>query len=167
MKLLAAIVTALSLFASSTAFAQAAGPSVSDESQAASPQGSHTIRITRSGCSPPPRAHPNTSLVPHGLILFSAQIPFAHLRWQRHFRARGSHGVAPSSAGSNFDRDGWQGLGSAMGWSSRGNSAGRRRVDSVRRETLAWSHGKREFDSYRDSGKSQWEDGRMDEKGER
>jgi len=58
MKLLAAIVTALSLFASSTAFAQAAGPSVSDESQAASPQGSQTIRITRSGSQPSAKGPP-------------------------------------------------------------------------------------------------------------
>lgn len=53
--------------------------------------------------------------------------------------------MAQPSVGPNFDRYGWHGLGSAMGRSSRGNSARRRRLDSAGREALAWSYGKHEL----------------------
>ena len=52
MKLLAALFTALSLFASGATFAQAGGPSASDAPRTASLQGSEIIKITRSGSQP-------------------------------------------------------------------------------------------------------------------
>jgi hypothetical protein len=47
----------------------------------------------------------------------------AHVWWPHHLRAGGPDSMAQPSVESNFDRYGWQGLGSAMGRSSRGNSA--------------------------------------------
>ena len=52
MKLLATMVTALSLFGSGAAFGQAAGPLAFDAPQTASAQGGQTIKITRSGAQP-------------------------------------------------------------------------------------------------------------------
>ncbi len=52
MKLLATMVTALSLFGSGVAFSQAAGPLPFDAAQTASPPGGQTITITRSGSQP-------------------------------------------------------------------------------------------------------------------
>jgi 4-carboxymuconolactone decarboxylase len=49
MKLVAAVVTALSLLASGAAFAQAGGTSASDDPRTAAVQNSQTIKITRSG----------------------------------------------------------------------------------------------------------------------
>jgi 4-carboxymuconolactone decarboxylase len=52
MKLLATMVTALSLLASGATFAQTGGPSTSDAPQTASLQGSQAIKIARSGSQP-------------------------------------------------------------------------------------------------------------------
>ena len=52
MKLLATMVTALSLLASGATFAQTGGPSASDAPQTASLQGSQAIKIARSGSQP-------------------------------------------------------------------------------------------------------------------
>jgi len=54
MKLFATMVTALSLLASSSTFAQAEGPSASEAPQTAQLQDSQTIKITRSGSQPSP-----------------------------------------------------------------------------------------------------------------
>jgi len=52
MKVLAATLISLTLFASGATFAQTGGPSGSDAPQAASLQGSQTIEVTRSGAQP-------------------------------------------------------------------------------------------------------------------
>jgi 4-carboxymuconolactone decarboxylase len=52
MKLLATMVTALSLLASGATFSQTGGPSASDAPQTGSLQGSQAIKITRSGSQP-------------------------------------------------------------------------------------------------------------------
>lgn len=76
MKLLATMFAALSLLTSQAAFVQAEGPSVSDAPQTASPQGSQTIKITRSGSQPPtngPAEHFTGSVSVD--LLFSANAP--------------------------------------------------------------------------------------------
>jgi 4-carboxymuconolactone decarboxylase len=76
MKLLATMVAALSLFTSGAALAQAGGPSASAAPRTTSPQGSQTIKITRSGSQPSatgPAEHFTGSA--HIDPLFSANAP--------------------------------------------------------------------------------------------
>ena len=62
MKLLATMVTALSLFGSGAAFGQAVAPLAFDAPQTAAPRGGQTIKITRSGSQPGSTAESSRSL---------------------------------------------------------------------------------------------------------
>ena len=93
-------------------------------SQSTPGENSQTIKIVRSGSQQPgqgPAEHFTGSVQVEPL--FPANAPSRTAGGTRHFRTRGSKRMAYASAGSNFDRYGWQGLGSAMGRSGRGNSA--------------------------------------------
>src|SRR5918993_5125793 len=65
--------------------------------------------------------------------------------------------MAHAPAWSDTDRDVWRWSRPALGWACRGDSAGRRHLDSARREALAWRITDDGDDAHRDSGKARWE----------
>ena len=73
--------------------------------------------------------------------------------------ARRPDGLAHAPAWPDPDRDIRNGPHPAMGWACRGDSDGRRRLDSARREALAWRITDDGDDAHRDSGKARWEAG--------
>ena len=102
-----------------------------------------------------------------GRLPLPTQRALTHVRRIRHVRARGSDGMAQAPPGPDPDRDGWRRLGSAMGRSSRGDPARRRRRDPAGSETLARSDGHNGHDAYRHSGAARRQDRRLDGEGQR
>ena len=92
---------------------------------------------------------------------------FTRDRRKRHIPNRSPDGVAYTPTRSNPDRDSRSRLGCAMGRSGPRDSRRRRRLDSSRSETLAWSDSEYSNDSYRNIGRAQRQQWRVVGKGKR
>ena len=146
MKLPVAILISLYVFALPTSHAQT-NAARTGVSPTASAQDSHLISITRSS-------------------LFGTR-SFTRDRRKRHIPNRSPDGVAYTPTRSNPDRDSRSRLGCAMGRSGPRDSRRRRRLDSGRSETLAWSDSEYSNDSYRNIGRAQRQQWRVVGKGKR
>jgi hypothetical protein len=114
MKVLAATLISLSLFAWAASHAHIGAAQV-DSSSTASAQDSRSINITRSGSQQPikgPAEHFTGSVQ---VEPFSCARSIAHKRWEGHVRTRRAECIAYASARSNVDRDRGHGLDSAVG----------------------------------------------------
>jgi NAD(P)-dependent dehydrogenase (short-subunit alcohol dehydrogenase family) len=91
----------------------------------------------------------------------------AHERRESYTRTRSAERMAYTPFRSNLDRDGRDGLDSAVGRTNRGNSKRRRYLDSSGSETLARRNTKHRNDAHCDTGTTQWESRGMDGEGDR
>ena len=127
MKALAVTLISLSLFAPVASKAQ---------TNAAKAPTSASIKISRS-----PAGQEGICRILHRLSTGSGALSclrsIAHKRRKSYVRTRSAERMAYSPVGSTFDRDGRNGLGSAVGRSHRGNSKRRCRPDPSGSETLA------------------------------
>src|SRR6267154_1643986 len=88
-------------------------------------------------------------------------------RWPGQIPARSTIGLAHPSTWPDLDRHRWCRLGSAMGRPCSGDSQGRRRLDSGRRQALAWCNASHNHDAHRVPGASGRHSGELAREGHR
>ncbi len=88
-------------------------------------------------------------------------------RWPGQIPARSAIGLAHPSAWPDLDRHRWCRLGSAMGRPCSGDSRGRHRLDSGRRQALAWCNANDNHDAHRVPGATGRHSGELAREGHR
>jgi len=165
MKLIAATIMSLFMLVSISAHAQAVSPSGSSQSEPA--HSSQTIKITRSGSL---QAKKGSAEYFTGSVqvqeLFPATDPSRTSGGKVTFEP-GAECMAYTPARSNLDRDGRDGLDSAVGRTNRGDSKRGCHLDSSGGETLARRNTKHGDDAHCNTGTAQWQSRGVDGEGHR
>ena len=167
MKLPVAILISLYVFALPTSHAQT-NAARTGVSPTASAQESHLISIMRSGSRQPSKG-PSERFTGTVQIepLFSAHDPSRVIGGSVTFQTGARTAWHTHPLGQILIVTAGVGLGCAMGRSGPRDSRRRRRLDSSRSETLAWSDSEYSNDSYRNIGRAQRQQWRVVGKGKR